>query len=97
MLLTGGAPAFQPTLSWSVEPSGQRLEIHRHFLVTNRAIASQVEAKFQAFRMKTPRPLKLVRELKVVPLDAEARLVKAPVERSPAGLDWLPDRGFPEA
>src|SRR5205823_12896367 len=55
-----------------------------------RSVTSEIQAEFQAVRMKSAAPIKRMLGAEIVPLDCDADFVYVPVQRTPSVFQFTP-------
>ena len=94
MLFVGRALGCERFGGAMVEADGVRPELSATASSFHEALASKIQTKLNATRMKTRRPIKLLPRLKIMPLDAITHAAKTAEERLPACANVAPDQSF---
>jgi hypothetical protein len=77
-----------------IEDVAARADFDFLFALAEAACAFDVQAEFDAFRMKRAGPIKIVGGREIVAFEAEAEVLKIAEEWAPASADGLPGRRF---
>src|SRR6185295_13762212 len=78
MPLVRGAPGHQRFVVAMIKPGRARREVGPAAAAFHEPMTVEVEAKLDATRMKTRRPVQLALGLEIMPLDAEAESAETP-------------------
>src|SRR5262245_31736037 len=79
-----------------IERQSLRQQLARLPPVAPGGVPGQVQAQFDAARMKAARPVQRRLAFEIVPLEAEAQFAKTSKQRTPARADRVPRRCFRE-
>ncbi len=94
MLLARRALRPQRAAPGTINPRRQRLEFHRPWAERHGTIPREIQAQFDAARMKTPRPLERLRGGEFVPLHTDTQVMEPAVQQVPIAPDSFPNRRF---
>src|ERR1051325_4002355 len=95
MVIVCAARCWQRTIGDSIIPVIARQIITLHAIRSaNGSVSIEVQAEFEAIRMKSTSPVKRTLNPKVMPFDRNTDLIDIPVQRTPSIFQFAPGSLF---